>query len=122
MFKADEIALFAELFTKDGFCHLNHGPDITEQIRAVDYLIIPIGKDGEVSDELTIPICEHCLEGFIDPEWLLVLCFDCISSQWLARSKARLSYINEFTGQPYKVIIVNGCPKCSNKLNGIWFM
>ena len=127
MIDAEKIGLARELFTEDGYCHLNHGPDDYNKVKAVDYLTIPMGVaavDGIMrsENELVLPVCEQCSDGLTDPKWLLILCLNCISSQWIYKPESKLSYINKDLEHPYQGIILNGCPKCTKKFNGIWFI
>ncbi len=128
MIQSEQIGLARDLFTEDGYCHLNHGPDTQDyKIQAVDYLVIPLGKKNDIgivesSSELTIPVCQECLDGINDPNWILIFCLNCIASQWIYKSKAKLNYRQRDLDYSYKGIILNGCSKCTNKFNGIWYI
>lgn len=106
-------------------CGLNHGPERATQ-PATDWLVVPLGLTNElnvseVHQELTIPVCNECLNELMknESEWVLLYCLDCCSSQWVARSLSRLSWVNKQTLQLHKVLWLRGCPCCTNKLTSI---
>lgn len=103
----DKTILMLEL--DNSHCELNHGPNVdTSKIKAVDYLTIPVGdiKTGVVDNSFVIPICEECAEGLVDPEWVLIYCLECMSSQWVYKPLAKYRYKDN-------LIIVAGCIKCT---------
>lgn len=107
----DKLGLLADL--ENQHCHLNHGPGIDlTKIKAVDYIVQPIGKT-KVEDEskdikhLVIPICEECVEGLVDNNWVLLYCLNCDKSQWVYKPFAKMKY-------NHNIIWVGNCPKCSN--------
>lgn len=122
--KAEEkFVLLAEL--EDSHCELNHGPedDPTEH-PAVDYITIPLGdiEKREVQNELVIPVCVECLQALQGDEWTLLYCFDCASSAWVNQEYAKLKYENMITKAHYHIIMLRGCPKCSGKFGGLYFL
>jgi hypothetical protein len=126
--KIDETGLRASL--ENEICQLNHGhqPVTLEELKAVDWLVIPMGTklskvEASVQNFLTVPICADCAAELIKPnsEWTLVYCLDCSANHWVLRPIAKLSYVNEKTAEPYRILWLRGCPECSEKLNGITF-
>jgi hypothetical protein len=100
-------------------CQLNHGPATSkEEHPAVDYVVCPLGyKDGALEREeekLVIPVCRCCLEGLLGKEWTLLYCLNCLASQWILRSIARLKY-------SHNLIWLGSCPECSREFGGIYF-
>ncbi len=100
-------------------CHLNHGPRDLGPHAAVDYLVLPLGKQeahGTISarSELVIPICKDCLEGLSDEAWTLLYCLDCNESQWVLRQLSRMRY-------RHNVLWLRGCPKCGGQFGGLSF-
>jgi len=114
----EQVNLLAELGAKGNACMLKHKDPIP---KAVDYIVIPFGNE-EGADNFTIPVCQECLDGFIDPKWLLIYCLKCMASQWLYKPFAKLQYFNRSTGKMYSGIILDGCPECSDKPKHIWYM
>ncbi|PLX49600.1 MAG: hypothetical protein C0613_06825 [Desulfobulbaceae bacterium] len=113
----DAIGLQADL--AHSHCQLNHGPRDTAPHRAVDYLILPVGRkdtEGRVSEaaDLVIPICSACLAALNDEAWTLLYCLDCNQSQWILRELAKMDY-------RHHLIWLKGCPKCSTRFGGIFF-
>ncbi len=113
----DVLGLEADL--AHSHCELNHGPRDTEPHRAVDYLVLPVGKkhaNGTITDkgELVIPVCQECLEGLTDEAWTLLYCIDCNESQWVARQLSKMQY-------RHNLIWLRGCPRCSAEFGGIYF-
>lgn len=113
----DAIGLQADL--AHSYCQLNHGPRDTVPHNAVDYLILPVGKQdsqGRVSEaaDLVIPICSDCLTGLNDESWTLLYCLDCNQSQWILRELAKMDY-------RHHVIWLKGCPTCGRNFGGIYF-
>ncbi len=90
-------------------CCLKHGPKEMEikAPPAVDFLCQHIGfKDDNIATEvLRIPICKECAEALLNPEWLLVYCVGCNSSQWIFKPKA----YNKVTEG---IIWLDECPEC----------
>ena len=122
--KADEkFVLLAELH--DAHCELNHGQkDDPVDHPAVNYITIPLGDrtSKETDKELTIPVCVECLQALEGDEWTLLYCLECTASAWVCQEYAKLRYENAKTGQHYHMIALAGCPKCSKKLNGLYFV
>ena len=116
----DEIdALGLEADLAHSKCELNHGSRDKDTHPAVDYLVLPIGKQdakGLVTDqsELVIPICQECLDGLTDEAWTLLYCLDCNESQWILRKLAKMKY-------RHNLIWLRGCPKCGAEFGGIYF-
>lgn len=115
----EKLVLLSELSNSE-YCQLNHGPNTIEKdYIAVDYLICPIGyKESEniqvVVKELTIPICQECVDGLNNDNWVLIYCLSCLNSQWIYKLLAKMKY-------PTNIVWLNGCPKCTKKFNGIYF-
>jgi len=90
-------------------CCLKHAPKGMEikAPQAVEFLCQYLGfKDDNVATELLrIPICADCVEGLNDPEWLLVYCVSCNSSQWIFKPKSSI----KITGD---IIWLDECPEC----------
>ena len=107
-------------------CELNHGPNTTnEDYPAVNAIILPIGhKESEIKfvedSKFFIPICQECLDGLTDPEWVLMVCLECCSSQWIYKPTARMNYYNKKTEEGYNIIWLKGCPKCGGNFNGFY--
>lgn len=117
----DKLTLLADL--AETHCVLNHGPDTDNtNYPAVDYVTIPLGKDGEVTDQLVVPVCSDCLDGLQSDEWTLLYCLECGASQWVFQPLAKLSYLKIATLSRYHLIGIVGCPKCTNKLEQIYYL
>ena len=120
----EKVALLADLDSTDTFCMLKH-QDKMERV-ASDYIIIPLGDKNDpvidVVDELVIPLCSECINGFQDQDWLLIFCIKCMASQWVYKPIAKLDYRNKIMDYSYNGIVLNGCPECGNEFNGIWYM
>lgn len=109
-------------------CHLNHGPGVPapkainylcqrlDDLSEVEYnaslLSIPefMSNTDELGDVLRIPICEECIEGLYDEDWLLFYCLTCNSSQWLIKSKAKKYYP---AWESIRFLVE--CPICTNR-------
>ena len=95
-------------------CCLKHGPKEIklESQQAVDFLCQYLGfKDDNIATELLrIPICKDCAEGLLDPEWLLVYCVNCNSSQWIFKPKSS----TKITGD---MVWLDECPECKEEDN-----
>lgn len=118
--------LHAMIETTESSCELNHGPGTNKQdYPAVDQIVLPIGyKENEITEvqirELYIPICQECLNGLYDKNWVLIYCLDCLESQWVYKPKAKLDYMNKLTEKSHNIIWLKGCPKCSVKFGGFY--
>jgi hypothetical protein len=104
----------AEESLKGQKCMLNHNDDIERP--AVDFLCHQMGfelPDGtyEADAELRIPICEECVSGLTNGEWILFYCVGCNSSQWLNKKLAKKEYPKNTN-----IIALKQCPKCYNEL------
>jgi len=110
----------------DSDCQLNHGLKDLEKHKAIDSLVIPLKKkDSEEEDCISIPVCESCRDGLFDPCWILLFCLDCLSSQWVSKELSKLDYTKKEGSQivaEYDMILLRGCPKCSTKLQGIYYL
>lgn len=90
-------------------CHLKHAPkgiEIEVPI-AVDYLCQYFGfnKEHSITELLRIPICEDCLAGLYDPNWALIYCVSCNSSQWVWKPDSHIEFHTD-------VVWVDKCPEC----------
>jgi len=118
MHEVERLALLAQL--GEEFCELNHGPGTRrEDFPASDYLVMPFGyKESEVCDvavrELVVPVCHECAQALLGNEWTLLYCFECASSQWIYRPKAKMHY-------RHHVLWLKGCPDCGGKFGGLYF-
>ena len=114
----ERLILLAEL--EHEHCHLYHGPGVDcECIRAVNYIILPIGykkdKTNEIAKrELVIPICGECADALLGDEWTLLYCFESAQSRWVYRAWAKNRY-------RHHILWLRGCPDCSNKFGGLYF-
>jgi len=70
---------------------------------AVNQIIQPLPDGGT----RTWAICRECEQALLGPEWLLLLCLGCGSSQWVCRALAPWA-----TG-PTRIL--SCCPECSKK-------
>jgi hypothetical protein len=91
-------------------CSLSHSKFDKEQPEAVDYLVIPMGytkskQIQEITDYLTIPICQECLDAINSDEWILLYCLNCNESQWIIKELAKRQYESN-------VNLLKSCPKC----------
>jgi hypothetical protein len=99
------------------YCQLDHGPyDQRENHPAIDYVVCPLGY-AEIDppmQQLTIPVCQTCVDGLHGEEWTLLFCLNCLASKWILRPIARLKY-------QHHLIWLGSCPECSEKFGGIFF-
>ena len=119
----DKVELLQDLDGKT-LCDLNHGKGYSDSdIIAVDYIVLPMGmvKDNKASDHLVFTACEYCIESMYDPEWVLLVCISCGQTRWVWRKYSRLQYINVETKQPYDIILMEGCPDCAGKMEGVYY-
>lgn len=90
-------------------CGLKHAPEgfDIEVPPAVDYLCQYLGFNEErsITEMLRIPICEECIQGLYDPDWALIYCVTCHSSQWVWKPHSRFEFHTD-------VAWVEVCPKC----------
>lgn len=88
-------------------CRLNHGAWDGDSV-AVDVLTIPVGENGVVKRELSIPVCAACQKTLSenDQEWVLFFCTACGGSQWKMRALLRNKYSSDIL-QPMRY-----CPGC----------
>ncbi len=118
MNEIDRLALMADL--AESHCELNHGPDThPEDYQAVNYIVMPFGySENDVQEvaarELIVPVCHDCVQALMHDEWTLLYCFECCSSQWVARKLAKNRY-------RHHVLWLRGCPHCSNEFGGLYF-
>ncbi len=93
-------------------CVLKHGPKNMnfEQPEAINYLSQYFGynKDNSVTELLRIPICEECIRGLYNRDWVLLYCIACNSSQWVFKPMSRLNYNTN-------VVWMDACPECSQE-------
>ena len=113
----DTVRLLVEL--EGEHCGLNHGPkDRAANYPASDYIVIPFGDTRKVEPapdrELVVPVCQECAQALIGEEWSLLYCFECNSSRWVCRARARNAY-------RHHVLWLRGCPDCTNKFGGLYF-
>jgi hypothetical protein len=123
MNKIEQVGMLAELHNE--VCGLNHG--VVERPPAIDWLVLPMGfceteNVHEQVHELTIPVCNECLDEFLknESEWVLLYCLKCNESQWILRALSRLSWVNKTTKRLHRVVWLSGCPKCGT-FDGIYF-
>ena len=88
-------------------CGLNHGNGSEQNPLAVDYLCQSFGNNGTVDSIIQLPICSECVVSLHSEYQLLILCINCISSQWVFKPDSKLKY-NEDTN----IIYLTKCPKC----------
>ena len=98
-------------------CDLEHHDD--ELHEAVDAIIQPLGyktdKDKEIYKQdgsMVIHVCEECADTLEnDPDWALLYCMECASSQWLylPLAKRPRSVYN-------RINWLKSCPKCEGKV------
>lgn len=118
MHETDRLRLLADLPSE--CCELNHGPETRGQdFPAVDYLVMPFGYQEtpttEISvREMVIPVCRECATALCGNEWTLLYCFECCSSQWVARSFAKNRY-------RHHILWLRGCPHCARQCDGLYF-
>ena len=118
MHETDRLRLLAELTSEA--CALNHGPGTGKiQVRASDYLVLPMGLDeGDGSEicarEMVVPVCIDCAQALLGNEWTLLYCFECCGSQWINRQLAKNRY-------RHHVLWLRGCPECSYEFGGLYF-
>jgi len=93
-------------------CHLKHAPEelAVEIPQAVDYLCQYFGfnKERSITELFRIPICDECIKGLYDPNWALLYCVGCNSSQWIWKPDSPLDFHTD-------VVWLEGCPHCSEK-------
>jgi len=124
---AEHLIVLSELVNE--VCGLNHKHDPRGTPPATNVLVVPIGYNkNEVEAvavrELTIPICEECAEtlGQENSGFVLMICLECSSTQWISTYHSRLSYHNTQTQKDHKIIFLNHCPHCAEKkADGVWF-
>lgn len=99
----------AELEILNIKCSLNHGIPYEENPLAVDYLCQSFGdmSTGVADSMLQIPICAECLVGLYSEYQLLMVCVNCISSQWIFLPEAKREYPKDTS-----VLFLKQCPKC----------
>lgn len=104
-------------------CALNHKHDPCGVPPACNYLVVPMGIKGARSGEHIIPICGTCQDSLTDESspWVLLYCMTCCESQWIDERISRLSYLNRRTNTSTKILWFTGCPKCSGRLEGLYF-
>jgi len=93
-------------------CGLKHSvADPSENHPAVDYLCQDFGYDldGNVITDarIQIPVCEECVEALYGNEWVLCYCTECMSSQWILKSKSKITFKPDT-----HVIWMKECPVC----------
>lgn len=105
-------AFIAKVELEGQFCCLKHGPAAMNlpPVPAVDYLCQNLGNNetGEVTEQLRVPICEECVKGLYDPNWALLYCVTCHSSQWVYKPRSSHVYNTD-------VVWLNQCPHCTDK-------
>ena len=118
MNETDKLGLTASLYEEH--CELNHGPKTGHLIiPAVDYIVQPFGYTiNEVEEvsvrDMVIPVCAECASALHGDEWTLLYCFECNSSQWIARSKSKMKYCHH-------VLWLRGCRCCTKEFGGLYF-
>lgn len=119
----DKVELLQDL--NDGtLCDLNHGKGYKdEDILAIDYITIPLGlvKENKIITHIVLAVCEDCVKALQDPEWVLLVCKDCGQTRWVWRKYSKLDFVNRESGLPYKIILMEGCPDCTGKMEGIHY-
>ncbi len=97
-------------------CCLNHDQH-GDEAPAIDYIVIPVGNlQKNVREyDLTIPVCQDCLDALVNVEWTLLFCLECTSSQWVLNKLSKLDY-------PKSPMWLCGCPKCKDEANTKVFM
>ncbi|RKZ10842.1 hypothetical protein DRQ25_01670 [Candidatus Fermentibacteria bacterium] len=93
-------------------CGLKHSAeDPSEDHPAVDYLCQNLGYDldGNIMIDaiIQIPVCEECANALYGAEWVLCYCTECMSSQWILKSKSKVRFDNDV-----HVIWMKECPVC----------
>jgi len=113
----DKFHLLAEL--NDASCGLYHGDNGGRETAAVNYLVTEFGyRENNMTAvavrKLVIPICYDCNQALVDNEWTLLYCFECASSRWVLRKRAKNNY-------RHNILWLRGCPECSNEFGGLYF-
>lgn len=102
----------AKLDLEGQFCCLKHSPEAIElpAVPAIDYLCQNLGNNnnGEVTEQLRVPICEECLKGLYDTNWALLYCVSCHNSQWVYKPRSKHNFNTD-------VVWLNECPHCIKK-------
>jgi hypothetical protein len=98
-----------ELNELDVKCGLNHGVPIEENPLAIDYLCQSFGdmSSGVYDATIQIPICSSCLVSLYSEFQLLLICINCISSQWVFKPESNLRFKDST-----KIVFLTSCPKC----------
>lgn len=93
-------------------CGLNHGDPCEEIPPAVDYLCQGFGNQytGSIDSIIQVPICAECLASLFSEHQILLLCLNCISSQWVFRPEAKLDYPEDKS-----LFLLTQCPVCYNE-------
>lgn len=93
-------------------CALKHSKeDPSEKHIAVNYLVQNIGNQfNTITDTLSIPICQDCVEALQGNNWVLLYCVNCNRSQWVYKRFAKRYYKNS-----EHVLFLTACPHCYEK-------
>lgn len=99
----------AELKILGTQCGLNHGIPDEENPFAVDYLCQSFGNPytGSIDSIIQTPLCAECLVSLFSEYQILLLCLNCISSQWVFRPEAKLDYPKD-----KNLFLLTQCPNC----------
>ena len=118
----DKMTMLKELQTGT-LCELSHGVKYEEKdILAVNYISLPMGINGQVTEHLTWAICKECEEALQGEEWVLMACLNCGQTRWVSRRHSKLDYINKETGLPYKMVLFQTCLDCTGEFTGIHYI
>ena len=74
--------------------------------QAIDYINQKIGYTGQVMYEVTIPICEECVQRLQATEYVLLYCLKCADNKWVYKPYAKLDYYNKH------ICWMSCCPEC----------
>ena len=92
-------------------CGLKHAPKEYNlpPVEAVAYLCQNLGyvKTGKNTEQIRIPICQDCVNGLNDPDWALIYCVNCHSSQWIYKPKSSHVFHTD-------VVWLDVCPYCEH--------
>ena len=104
--------LIASAGLEETTCGLKHSKaDPSENHPAVDYLCQDFGHDldGHTMTDATIqiPICQECVIALVGNTWVLCYCMECMSSQWILKSRSKLKYRSDV-----HVLWMKECPIC----------
>ena len=90
-------------------CHLKHAPTKLKQKvpMAIDYISQDFGfnKEHIITEQLRIPVCKECIRGLYNPNWALIYCIRCNSSQWIWKQNSVIEFNTD-------IVWLDICPKC----------